>query len=239
MSPAQPNLSLINGLACLQTLAASPSPLGSREMARLLDLEPTRVNRLLGTLAHLGLAEQTRDRKYRPGPGIHVLAAQSISGSGLLAAALPHLEALRSENLMVALGVLWKRHVCYVFNALPGDSLQSAIGPHRLFPVEKSSIGLSILASRDERALQQFVRDASDYGDSVSRREVEEYIRFARNRGYVIVGRKGAHASLGVPLGNPAIAGIAFSGDMQGRRIAPLVKRLKATASAIAADMET
>jgi len=64
--PAQPNLSLINGLTCLQELIASPSLVGSRELARRLGLEPTRVNRLLGTLAQLGLAEPSAGCAQKP-----------------------------------------------------------------------------------------------------------------------------------------------------------------------------
>jgi len=89
MLPAQPNQSLIDGLACLQQLASEREPVGGRELARDLGLEPTRVHRLLRTLAHLGLAQQDAQRRYRPGPGIHVLAAQAMFGSGLLRRALP------------------------------------------------------------------------------------------------------------------------------------------------------
>ena len=45
-------------LACLQAVVTSNRPLGSREVARLLGLEHTRVNRLLGTLC-LGLFAST------------------------------------------------------------------------------------------------------------------------------------------------------------------------------------
>src|SRR5450432_664771 len=109
--PAQPNQSLANGIACLQALTAAEDAIGSRELARRLGLEPTLANRLLGTLAELGLAERTPERKYRPGPGIHVLAAQSLRGSGLLQAALPVIRGLLDEGLAVALGVLWRSDV--------------------------------------------------------------------------------------------------------------------------------
>jgi len=81
---------------------------GGRELARELGLEPTRVNRLLRTLAHLGLAQQDDRRKYRRGPGIHVLAAQAKFRSGLLRRAMPVLESLRRFEFTVALGVLWR-----------------------------------------------------------------------------------------------------------------------------------
>ena len=81
---AQPNQSLIDGIATLQALAMSPEPIGSRELARQLGIDSTKVNRLLKTLAYLGIARQTANRKYTAGPGMHVLAAQSLFASGLI-----------------------------------------------------------------------------------------------------------------------------------------------------------
>ena len=85
---AQPNKSLIDGITTLQALATSPDPVGCRELARRLDIDPIKVNRLLKTLAYLGIARQTADRKYTAGPGMHVLAAQSLFASGLIRRAL-------------------------------------------------------------------------------------------------------------------------------------------------------
>src|SRR5690348_18426155 len=78
---SQPNQSLIDGIATLQALATSSEPAGCRELARRLGIDATKVNRLLKTLAYLGIARQTADRKYAPGPGMHVLAAQSLFAS--------------------------------------------------------------------------------------------------------------------------------------------------------------
>ena len=76
-------------------------------MARQLGANPTRVNRLLKTLAYLGIARQTANRKYTPGPGMHVLAAQSLFASGLIRRAMPVLEDLRRFGHTVAMGVLF------------------------------------------------------------------------------------------------------------------------------------
>ncbi|GDY13347.1 hypothetical protein LBMAG53_22250 [Planctomycetota bacterium] len=149
--PAQPNRSLAHGLEVLHALAMSgPDGRGSRELARLIGMEPTRANRLLGTLADLGLAERTPDRRYRPGPGIHVLAAASLGSSGLLRAALPDLEILLGEGLPCALGVAWRDQVCYLFFGMPGRPVAEGIANHRLFPASQSSIG-AVLASQAKR----------------------------------------------------------------------------------------
>jgi DNA-binding IclR family transcriptional regulator len=146
--PAQPNRSLQCGIECLLELASTSEPVGSREMARRLDQEHTRVNRLLGTLAHLGLAEKTPDRKYAPGPGVHMLAALSLRGSKLLKCALPHIRDLMERTgERIALGVLWRDHVCYLYHGGPDDPLEAAIAQENLFPAGRSSIGM-VLAGR-------------------------------------------------------------------------------------------
>ncbi|MDU0354753.1 helix-turn-helix domain-containing protein [Paraglaciecola aquimarina] len=63
---AQLNQSLIDGIATLQELALSSDPIGCRALARRLNMDPTRVNRLLQTLEHIGIARKTAKRKYAP-----------------------------------------------------------------------------------------------------------------------------------------------------------------------------
>ena len=128
MSTARPNLSMIHGMACLQAVAAAGRPVGTRELARQFGLEHTRIHRAVGTLCLLGLVEQTPDRKYRPGPALHVLAAHSLKGSRLLQAALPVLPAFKEEKFTVALGVLWQNQVCYLIHARPWQKLEAGIG---------------------------------------------------------------------------------------------------------------
>lgn len=239
--PAQPNQSLIDGLRVLQSLVSQPQPVGSREMAALLSMEPTRANRLLGTLAAIGLAEQGADRKYRPGPGVHVLAAQSLQGSHLLSCALPHLETLRAEieapDLAVALGVLWQRQVCYLFHARRGMALGEAIGTHELEPAGNSSIGVLFLSFVDESetALAQ-----TEMG-SVQRAPLmplTEAVEAARRRGYGRLDFRHGQISLAVAVGTPAIAGLAVSGRFQAAQIPDVVERLRQSAAHISQAMK-
>lgn len=199
--PAQPNLSLQCGIDCLLELASAEQPVGSREMARRLGREHTRVNRLLGTLAHLGLAEKTPDRKYAPGPGVHLLAAMSLRGSRLLRTALPHIRDLMERTgERIALGVLWRDHVCYLFHGGPDEPIEAAVAPENLFPAKQSSIGGVLLG--------RFTGD-----------------------GYAV----SPTGSLAVPVGDPAIAGLAVSGKVPKDRIHTLVKELRVTAERISA----
>ncbi len=205
IKPAQPNQSLMDGLECLEAVALAERPVGVRELARMLQLEPTRVSRLLGTLAYLGLTQRTGRGKYAPGPGIHVLSAMGLRGSRLLASALPVIRELQvGHGYSVALGVLWRRHVCYLFHGLPGRPLEEGIGGHGLFPAEQSSIGLALLADRPEAAVRTlFAGDAAaDINRLLSR------LVAVRQAGYAVAPD---HGSLAVAVGDVPFAALAFS----------------------------
>ncbi|MFV3130967.1 IclR family transcriptional regulator [Niveispirillum sp. KHB5.9] len=159
---AQPNQSLIDGIATLQALAASPAPVGNRELARQLGFDATRVNRLLKTLAYLGIARQTANRKYTSGPGMHVLAAQSLFASGLIRNALPVLEKLRRFGHTVALGVLWRDNVSYLFHAPPTVETAQGLGRIGLLPASSSGIGMALLAQYDDEYVAGLYADKEE-----------------------------------------------------------------------------
>jgi len=146
----------MDGIRCLQVLAAHPGPIGARELARQLDMEVTRAHRLLKTLAHMGMARQNRNSKYMPGPATHVLAAQSLYSSGLISNSMgPLLNLHQQVNLIVAFGMLWDRNVYYLYHLMPGMSAQDAVGRMRLQPASQSGIGMMLLSKKsDEEILE-------------------------------------------------------------------------------------
>lgn len=244
--PAQPNQSLLSGIACLQTLVSAERPLGSRELARLLSEEPTRVNRLLGTLASLGLAEQTPDRKYRPGPAVHVLAAQSLHGSALLSCALPQLRALRQDQdsagglPTVALGVLWTLRVSFLVHARPGQPLEEAIGSHEAHPFDTSSIGVVLAAYQHGGASGRPPAGAEPA--LVERLErLRPTLENVRLDGVARLTFPSGVVSLGVPVATVGeaspVAGLAVSGRFQPRDEAGVIRRLRASVEEIVAQM--
>jgi DNA-binding IclR family transcriptional regulator len=210
--PAQSNQSLARGLACLQALVSAGGPVGSRALARELGLEHTRVSRLLGTLAMLGLAERTPAGRYLPGPGIHVLAAQSLQGSRLLAIALPHLRRLLRPGTSAALGVLWRKHVCYLFHGRSGLALEDGIGTTRPFPALQSSIGRALLAQQDQARVRALLAADPDPLPAAQLRDALRELAAVRAAGYAEVRSAPDHSTLGVIVGDPAVAGIALAG---------------------------
>ncbi len=219
--PAQPNQSLIDGLSVLQTVAASADPVGSREVARRLGLEPTRVNRLLKTLAGLSLCEQGEDRKYRSGPGLHVIAATALFGSRLIARATGPIESLRKElpDLTVALGVRWRNEVAYLIHLLPGRPVAEGIGKAALFPAEKSSIGRVLLAGLTQAEIKSLFPKLHKL--------VVKTLQEPRKKQHAFV-RGLDQCSLAVPIGPlfKAHTALAVAGDFSLKDVPRLTKLL-------------
>lgn len=139
----------------MQWLATSERPIGSLEMARLMNVDRNRANRILKSLVIAGMAEQTTGRKFIVGRGFHVLAAQSMRASGILWAAAPVLESLHKLDCIVALGVLWKRSVAYLYYHHRGQSAARAIGTMFSFPALWSSIGRVLLAELEDEEIDR------------------------------------------------------------------------------------
>lgn len=236
MLPAQPNQSLMDGIACLQALATCDAPVGSRELARRLGLEATRANRLLKTLAHLGLARQGEDRRYQSGPAMHVLSIQSLRASGLIRRAVPVLESLHSTGHTVALGVLWRNQVSYLYHGRTGVPASEAIGGTGIFPASQSAIGLVLLSQMPIREVGKLYAKGEVPGFT-SLAALQTDIRRAREGGFAVVvhGEYPVHASLAIPLGGDTGAAIALAGVIHASDYPRLVQRLQVAAGKIAA----
>lgn len=229
---AQPNQSLIDGIATLQALATAPEPIGCRELARRIGLDPTKANRLLKTLAYLGIARQTTNRKYTPGPGMHVLAAQSLFASGLIRRALPILEGLRRFGHTVALGVLWNDSVSYLFHAPPGLEASRGLGRIGLLPATTSGIGMVLLSELgDERVSAIYeAKDIPSFPGGLQ--ELLDRLATIRQLGYarVHVADDRDHHVIAVSTGDPGHAGVALSGWIPEGATEALVQALRIAA---------
>ena len=232
---AQPNQSLIDGIATLQALATAPEPVGCRELARRLGIDPTKVNRLLKTLAYLGIARQTADRKYTAGAGMHVLAAQSLFASGLIRRALPALEGMRRFGHTVALGVLWGDSVSYLFHAPPGLEASRGLGRIGLLPATTSGIGIVLLSELEDGEVRELFagHDIPMFPGGMT--QLLDKLAEVRRCGYarVHVADDRDHHIVAVSTGDPAHAGVALSGWIPAAATPPLVEALRAAAAEI------
>ncbi len=191
---SQPNQSLIDGIRCLQYLVSSDRAIGCRELARLMGINTTRVNRLLMTMASIGLTMQDEQRRYLPGPGIHALAAQAIRGSALFSHALPQLEQHAPKDVVVALGVLWEDQIIYIYHSTPGSQMSQALAGFRMLPAWQSVIGMALLAAESDEALEgRFTPEQWA--------QLAPHVAQQRERGQVIWRHDDGEVSMAKPLG--------------------------------------
>lgn len=228
----QLNQSLIDGIATLQELALSEDPVGCRELARRLDMEPTRVNRLLQTLDHIGIARKTAKRKYTPGPGMHVLSTQAMFASGLLKSVIKPLESLRKYGLTVAMGMLWRDHVSYLYHADPGMDSAEALGRVGIYPATKGGVGMALLAEQSDQAIQRLYQNKPIEGFATMD-DLLAKISQIREQNYAYVHTHDSQYTLAVAVGQPAFCAIALSGWIAPSMVEELVKPLSEIANVI------
>jgi len=223
--PAQPLSGLMDGFEVLRELAISADPISCKHISEKLGLEITKVNRILKTLDFMGLAYRNKSRHYLPGPGIHVLAVQSMIGSGLLRRALPVLEDLRKYKLTVALGVLWRDSVSYLYhnNASKMEAFE-AIGRLAVHPAEASSIGIALLSELENAEISTIYEGREISFDAIDK---------CRAGGFAYLTNAQGNFSLAVKLGNPAYAAIALSGIDPAEDISKYVHILNESARKI------
>lgn len=245
-SGTQVNRSIVDGISVIQALAVSNRPIGGRELARMLRLEPTRVNRLLKTLAYLGITQQDSRRKYLPGPGMHVLATQSLYASGLLRCAIGPLEKLSYLNHTVALGVLWRDSVSFLYHARPGMSSNEAIGRIGLRPATGSGIGMVLLACASEEQVIETYRGEEILGYPAGIDALLAELSKIGEQGYARIlvqstlpeNPRGSTHTVAVPVGSPATCAIAVSGSISASECRPIVASLREARDEIMRAME-
>lgn len=187
MLPKQPNQGLIDGISCLQGVISRGQNVGVRELSRMLELDPTRVHRLLKTFSHLGMLQQDEKGKYGPGPGIHALAAQALYASHFFQDAIGPLERLRKEiPHIVAMGVLWNRLVSYFYHAKRGTPLSRAVGSFGVWDAAESGVGIAILAGMEDERIRQTFKDhpMPYYENGID--DLFRNVEMTRQRGYAL-----------------------------------------------------
>lgn len=230
---SQPNQGLIDGIKCLHALALKDRPVGTRELARELNVDTTRINRLLKTLAYLGIAEQTPEKKYTHGPAIHVLAAQCLMASGIFKRAINPLHSLSAHGSTVALGVLWEDKVTYLYYWEPRLSEAEALAQEHLYPASKSSIGRTLLAEKSTAELRHLYFKKEIPGIPGGYKELRKILSIVKASGYTNMTALNREVTLSVPVGLKPYAAISLSGKFKNDKIPKYVSLLKKTASEI------
>jgi DNA-binding IclR family transcriptional regulator len=166
---------------------------------------------------------------------MHVLSAQSLFGSGLIRRALPVLESLQRYGHVVALGVLWRDQVCYLYHWEKGETSASALGRMNLYPASQSSIGRMLLSWQDEQHVRKLYegREIPLYPGGIE--DLLKDLREVRNQGYAYAVQRPhpLSASVAVPTNETPYAGLAFGGAVPAEHVPDLVDALRAAADQI------
>jgi DNA-binding IclR family transcriptional regulator len=176
------------------------------------------------------MAARTADRKYIPGPGIHVLSAMSLGASGLLPRALNDLQALGDTGYIVALGVVWRDEMTYLYHGGPGISPGDAMARGAHFPAARSALGQVLLAKLDAETLDRHVPAEQRPNGPAAFAERLAAIRAA---GYARAPQAPGIISLAVPVGEPAYAALGLAGAIPEPDQAELIARLHSVAAHI------
>ncbi len=233
--PKQPIKGLLDGITVLQEIATHREPCSVSALSRKLGLEKTKVHRILRTLAHTGIVFRTEEGTYSAGPGMHVLAAQSLYSSGLIQKSLSHLSALKKKGKTVGFGVLWRDKVSFLYHGSPGSSDFESIGRVGLFEATRSSVGMMLLSCTEDDYLAELYKGVDIPGFS-SFREFMKDIKQTRKQGYAVLPGEGEHRSIAVVLGQPAYAGIAMAGDTLKEDVENVVALLRETVTNIESE---
>ena len=229
--PAQPVNGLLDGIAVLQYLSIQEEPAGCRQIARDLGLCHVRVNRLLKTFEYLSFAHQNSKGKYSAGSGIHVLSAQFLGKSGLLKKAAFKLEGLIEENLTVALGMLWRDNVSYLYHHSPGMTLLDSITHITSYPATKSSVGMLLMAEQEDDYIAELYENKPIPGfENIG--QLLQKISSIRDNGH-FENQTEEVTSLAVKVGAPAYAAVAISGRFDAEMTPIYLQRLQEAAAFI------
>ncbi len=174
----------------LDLLGESPDGLGVREVARRLRVHASTSSRLLATLAAGGLLEREAGTgRYRIGARVVGLAAAAVGRLPVVSQARPELEHLSGKTAeTVNLAIRDGRHVVYVDQVTPAQTVVMASWVGRRSPVHASSSGKVLLAfgrldpeaaarglGRLERRTDRTITDAA---------RLVETLRQVRRQGY-------------------------------------------------------
>ncbi|MEA2013442.1 MAG: transcriptional regulator, partial [Verrucomicrobiota bacterium] len=169
--------------------------------------------------------------------GMHVLSAQSLTNSGLFKVSIRYLQKLEFfGDIIVALGVLWRDKVSYLFHHSPGMPFEEGICHIKFYPATKSSLGMVLLSRKKDEEIKEIY---SDY-DLIPRykgiKELLKDIHKFRQSGYAIL-KNNKNVSVAVEIGFPSYAAIGISGEISNSNLNLYINVLRNISKKIAEDI--
>lgn len=156
------NQSVARALGVLNLLAATPSPLGVREIARQLQVAPSIAQRLVRTLSNAGYLEQTGEAsRYTIGYRAFQVGNAFVSQNSIHSAVMPELYALADQYLTGFLGVLRGRAVVYLATVQSNGPIALTHRPGSQTPLHSTALGKALLAEMSDTQVKNIFGGSS------------------------------------------------------------------------------
>lgn len=165
------NSTVFDAFRCLNLLASANRPQGIREMGRELELDSSKVTRLMQTLLALDMVQRDAKRKYSLGIGIHRLSAHAIHNSAFYNAVMDLLEESGNRAISIVIGVLSGKNVVYLIHTRGGNSIARSIGNYESYPVHDSVIGIKLLSAMSD---EEIINRIGIHDYALLRKDIEE-----------------------------------------------------------------
>ena len=157
--------SFLKGLAALEYLAQSDTPLGVTRLAALMGVTKSNAHRLLTALVSAGYAEPSQQRgSYLPSLKLWRLGAQIVARLDVKALAAPHLARLVAETQETAnLAVLDGPYMVYIDRVETDTYIRAYNRIGDRHPAHCTGTGLALLAHAPEELVAQATVELSPF----------------------------------------------------------------------------
>jgi DNA-binding IclR family transcriptional regulator len=178
-------------VALMRELSRADGPVGLRDLARRVDLSPSTTRRILASLSHHGLCEQTPKGTYRLGLALFELGSKVEADLDIRTRSLPALQRLVDESHLTAFICIQRDGRAIAIERIDGRyafSLALTVGGS--LPLHAGGAARALLAwlPEDEalRLLAASPREAFTDRTLTEPDEILADMRETRERGYVI-----------------------------------------------------
>lgn len=183
--------SLVRGMAVLEALAASSTPLTLSQIARLIDTNKTTATRFCYTLSKLGYITRDAQLRYHLTPHVLSLGYASIRSSGWIKIARYYIEELSKEIAeTVNLAILDGNEILYLVRVKTEQILPYDLMIGSKLPAHSTSMGKILLAFGLEEKMHDLLANLDlkpfTHRTIVRKDGLMEEIEKIRKRGYAI-----------------------------------------------------
>lgn len=204
--------SLERGLMVMELLNQSERPMGTREIARVLDLSPAIVQRLINTLNEKHYVRRdAATKRYSIGYQVLGIGQKLKTKDAMLLEARKGLEAMNKRmNLDTFMAVLQGRHAIYLLFLPGGGPLSLQCEPGQTILLHNTAIGKAILASMTDDEVRELLGPgplpAITPKTVTDPEEVIAQLPDVRERGYALVEDENilGITSVGALIGDPS-----------------------------------